>query len=78
VPIARDHGPYPAGFEWAEPDVTHAARLMRGIVDDPAAAARVGRRAADDMIARRDPSITGAAVRARLEAIRDGRLWPVA
>jgi glycosyltransferase involved in cell wall biosynthesis len=77
VPIARDHGPYPAGFEWADPDVTHAAQLMRRIVDDPSDAARVGRRAAADMIARRDPSITGAAVRARLEAIRDGKLWPV-
>ncbi len=76
VPIARDHGPYPAGFEWADPDPVQAAHLMRRVVEDTAAAARVGRRAAEDMIARRDPSITGAAVRARLEAIRDGRLWP--
>jgi glycosyltransferase involved in cell wall biosynthesis len=76
VPIARDYGPYPAGFEWADPDVAHAARLMRGIVEDPAGAARIGRRAAEDMSSLRSASTTGAAVRARLEAIRDGRLWP--
>jgi glycosyltransferase involved in cell wall biosynthesis len=76
VPIARDHGPYPAGFEWADPDPVQAARLMRHVVEDPDGAARVGRRAAEDIIAQRDPSSTGAAVRARLEAIRDGKLWP--
>jgi glycosyltransferase involved in cell wall biosynthesis len=73
VELARDHGPYPAGFEWAEPDLAHAARLMRQVTDDPVRARAVGARAAADMVATRNPSATGAVVRARLEAIRGGR-----
>ena len=43
--LERDHGPYPAGAEWAEPDLDHAAELMRGVFDDREAAAAVGERA---------------------------------
>ena len=28
-PLERDHGPYPAGAEWAEPDINHAAEILR-------------------------------------------------
>lgn len=42
--LDRDVGPYPAGSVWAEPDVAHAAELMRDVVDDPARARdRAGR-----------------------------------
>jgi len=34
VPLAEAHDHYPAGAEWAEPDVDHAAHLMRRIADD--------------------------------------------
>jgi glycosyltransferase involved in cell wall biosynthesis len=37
-------GPFQRGSVWAEPDVEHAAALMRAIVDDPARAAEVGAR----------------------------------
>lgn len=33
--LSDDVGPYPAGSVWAEPDLDHAAELMRGLVDDP-------------------------------------------
>jgi glycosyltransferase involved in cell wall biosynthesis len=38
VPIGEGAEPYPASGTWAEPDVDHAARLMREVHEDPAAA----------------------------------------
>jgi glycosyltransferase involved in cell wall biosynthesis len=72
VPLTRRHGPYPAGAVWAEPDVDHAARLVREVVAHPAEAASRGTRAQADVARDYDPSATGAAVRARLEALRAG------
>jgi glycosyltransferase involved in cell wall biosynthesis len=39
VALAASQGPYPAGAVWAEPDVEHAAALMRALADDPESAA---------------------------------------
>ena len=44
VKVGEGAPPYPADADWAEPDLGHAARLMREVFDDPAAA-RVARRA---------------------------------
>lgn len=46
-----DHevGPYPAGARWAEPDIHHAAQLIRSVLENPEHARRVGRRAAADV-----------------------------
>jgi SAM-dependent methyltransferase len=44
--IGPDAPPYPADGEWAEPDLDHAAELMRRVYEDPEAAAEIGRRAA--------------------------------
>ena len=33
--LAEDVGPYPAGSTWADPDVDHAAELMRRVKDQP-------------------------------------------
>lgn len=47
VPIPRGAPPYPVGGVWAEPDLDHAAELMRAVWSDPTAArerAEVGRR----------------------------------
>src|SRR5207253_11003241 len=38
VPIGAGADPYPPDGVWAEPDVEHAAALMREVFDDPAAA----------------------------------------
>ena len=40
VPIGPGAPPYPADGEWADPNVEHAAALMRLVFDDPAAATR--------------------------------------
>jgi glycosyltransferase involved in cell wall biosynthesis len=66
-------GPYPAGAKWAEPDVEHAAELMRRVVDDPAGAAAVGRRARDDVARFHSAAARAPLVAARLAALRGAR-----
>jgi glycosyltransferase involved in cell wall biosynthesis len=39
VPLERDHGPYPRGAVWADPDIRAAAEALRRIIADPGAAA---------------------------------------
>jgi glycosyltransferase involved in cell wall biosynthesis len=67
--VTRNVGPYRAGETWAEPDVAHAAAMMRAVVGDPAAAARRG--AAARRRIERDYSRRAIAdlVRARLDVI---------
>jgi glycosyltransferase involved in cell wall biosynthesis len=68
--VASNAGPYRAGETWAEPDVEHAAWLMRQVVDDSSLAARRGQAARRRM--RRDFSeeAVAALVHQRLDAIR--------
>ncbi|MDQ2650833.1 MAG: glycosyltransferase [Actinomycetota bacterium] len=62
----------PEGF-WAEPDLDHAAMLMRKVYEDPAAARAKGEAAARDLRLRFSPEATGTRMRQRLEEIRDAR-----
>jgi glycosyltransferase involved in cell wall biosynthesis len=71
--IGEAAGPYPPEGRWAEPDLEHAAALMRTVVDDPAAAAARGARAARDIAERLSPAAAGAIARARIERILAGR-----
>lgn len=70
VPLTRDYGPYLRGFVWADPDLQQGAQYIREIVEHPDAAAEKGRRAAEHIRATRDPKVTGARARERLEEIR--------
>jgi hypothetical protein len=70
VPLTRDYGPYMRGYVWADPDVAQAAHFIRQVALDRNAAADKGARARRDVLATRMPDRTGAAMRARLEAIR--------
>jgi len=45
VEIGRGHEPYPPDGVWAQPDVDHAARLMREVFEHPDEASRRARRA---------------------------------
>jgi len=71
--IDEDHGPYRRGEVWADPDVDHAAELMRRVVESPADAARVAARARADIERTLSPQAVGALIRDRLEAILRGR-----
>jgi glycosyltransferase involved in cell wall biosynthesis len=76
VPLTRDYGPYMRGAEWADPDLDHAGRLIRAVVEHPDEAAARGARAREDVARDWSPAVTGARVRERLEAIRAGRVHP--
>jgi glycosyltransferase involved in cell wall biosynthesis len=73
ITLARDYGPYMAGAQWADPDLAEAARLLRHVVDSPAEARERGRLAQAQVERERDPAVTGALVRRRLERIRQSK-----
>jgi SAM-dependent methyltransferase/glycosyltransferase involved in cell wall biosynthesis len=70
VQIGPNAGPYPAGGEWAEPDLEHAARLMREVFDSPDAAARRGALAAGEIRRTHSPAAAGEVMGRRLEQLR--------
>ena len=72
VELAENYGPYEKGNVWAEPDVEHAAELMRKVVDDRALRERVSRRAAADLRRQLAPEVAGAAIRDRLRLVAGG------
>lgn len=67
VPVGPGAEPYPADATWAEPDIDHAAALMRALAADPEAAAARGRRGAAWLAARFAPSIAGAVAARHIE-----------
>jgi SAM-dependent methyltransferase/glycosyltransferase involved in cell wall biosynthesis len=66
-PIGPGADPYPADGEWADPDLEHAARLMRHVVEHPEEAAERAERGAQAIKARHSPAAAGAVIAARLE-----------
>jgi glycosyltransferase involved in cell wall biosynthesis len=72
VPLERDYGPYMRGAEWADPDLDDVARFMRLVADYPEEGRARGRVAREQVLRERDPAVTGAVVRQRLDAIRAG------
>jgi glycosyltransferase involved in cell wall biosynthesis len=66
VTLDRAYGPYQAGQQWAEPDLGHAAHLMRRMLDDAAWRTEIGQRARDTMRSRFSPAAAGQRYRARL------------
>jgi glycosyltransferase involved in cell wall biosynthesis/2-polyprenyl-3-methyl-5-hydroxy-6-metoxy-1,4-benzoquinol methylase len=72
VPESCD--PYPKGAPWAEPDVSHAADLMRRVYSRPRDAARKGEQARHDILTKHNASVAGAAVARRLDDIRKNRV----
>lgn len=66
VTLDRSYGYYTAGQQWAEPDLEHAAHLMRRIVDDAAYRAEVSARAKETMRTQFSPAAAGQRYRRRL------------
>jgi glycosyltransferase involved in cell wall biosynthesis len=73
VEVRRADGPFRRGSLWADPDVDHAAALMRSVFDDPDGARALGERARASVRARLSPECVGGVAAAAL-----GRLWKVA
>jgi glycosyltransferase involved in cell wall biosynthesis len=71
VGVGVEH--YPAEARWAEPDVEHAARLLRKVWDDPRLACRRAAQAQSDIQAMLAPAAVGGRMRRRLEELRASR-----
>jgi hypothetical protein len=77
APIGPGNEPYPAHGEWAEPDLDHAAALMRVACADPEAGRARALRARADVLARHAPAAAGGVMADRLARVltlpHDGR-----
>jgi len=67
--LERDYGPYQRGQMWAEPDVEHAAALMRRAYDMPAEAEQKGIRAAAEIRAKHSVAAVASCIRDQLYAL---------
>ncbi|CAN5141107.1 hypothetical protein BH20ACT16_BH20ACT16_00680 [soil metagenome] len=72
VPIGEDADPYPPEGEWAQPDVDHAARLMRHVVEHPEEARARGERARADIRSRHSLEVAGTVMTDRLARVAGG------
>lgn len=73
APIPAGCAPYPTSATWADPDVGHAARLMREVYERPAEAALRGRRGQDNLATRHSVATAAAALTTRVREIRRER-----
>jgi glycosyltransferase involved in cell wall biosynthesis len=64
---------YPAEATWAEPDLDHAAQLMRRVYEEHAEAFERGRLGQTTVEERLSPEVVGAVARQRVERLTDGR-----
>ena len=71
VEIEKNHGPYMKGCEWAEPDLDHAAELMRHVYVHRDQAAEVGKRAQQDVCSQLHPQTVGRMIRERLLKVNE-------
>jgi glycosyltransferase involved in cell wall biosynthesis len=69
VSIDRTHGPYKAGYHWANPDLDYAVDAMRDVETRREAAAQVGLKAKVKVRELLHPATIGASVRDRLEEL---------
>jgi glycosyltransferase involved in cell wall biosynthesis len=75
VSIGPGHEPYPAEGVWAEPDIDHAARLMRDVFGHREEARRRGQRAAADIRAGHSPEVAGRVMAERLQLVMASPAW---
>ena len=69
VPIEKDVGPYKKGCLWAEPDIKHAAELMRYVYQNGSVAKEIGRGASEDIKRDLNYSVIGNEIKNRLDYI---------
>jgi glycosyltransferase involved in cell wall biosynthesis len=66
VEIERSHGPYKKGCMWADPDIDHAAELMRFVYENRERAMEVGQLARQDLLHAFHPRAVGKLMKDRL------------
>jgi hypothetical protein len=70
VPVGEGSEPYPPSATWAEPDVAHAARLMREVHDQPEAARERALRGQAEIRRTHSPEAAGRSMATRLVNIQ--------
>jgi hypothetical protein len=70
IAASGDCGPYPLGARWADPDLSHAAQLMRLVYQRPTEAARRAERGRTDLLLHHGVMASASAVSQRLSEIR--------
>jgi glycosyltransferase involved in cell wall biosynthesis len=78
IPLETDVPPYRAGLQWASPDISHAAALMRRLYSYRDFGRQLGLRARADLRQRFSAARTGQAMADRLRDIRLGDRQPPA
>jgi len=69
VRLDEDHGPYPRGQLWADPDLEHAAEFMQRLVRDSTYRDRIATEGQRTMKRDHSPRLVGQRYRKRLEEI---------
>lgn len=69
VELQRDYGPYKKGNLWAEPDVEHAAELMRFVAEHPEDACQVAKRGSEFVKGFFSAQLIGKKIKERIEII---------
>ena len=69
IEIQRDWGPYKKSNVWADPDLDHAAELMRHVYEHREAAAAVAEKGRQDVLSQLHPKVVGEMLRKHLLSI---------
>jgi hypothetical protein len=67
--IDRDYGPYRKGWVWANPDLDHAAELMRYAYENRDVCIETGRRARKEVLQLFHPTVAGRQMQERLRRV---------
>jgi Glycosyl transferases group 1 len=67
--IDRDYGPYRKGWVWADPDLDHAAELMRYVYENRDVCIETGRRAKKEILQLFHPTVAGKQMQERLRRL---------
>lgn len=67
--LEKDAGPYRKGNVWANPDISHAAELMRFVSEHREAAGKKGEVAREDVRRQLNPETIGRKIRKRMDGI---------
>jgi glycosyltransferase involved in cell wall biosynthesis len=77
VTLTKTHGAYPAGEQWAEPDLDHAATWMKRLFDDASLRSHIGERARETIRTQFSPEAAGLRYRRRLTYLGLMEPWPM-
>jgi FkbM family methyltransferase len=69
VELGQDYGPYKKGCVWAEPDIDHAAELMRLVFEKNKLGKKIGRKARQDVLRHLHPRVVGELITERFRKL---------